>query len=192
MKKTILIFFLLLLSNLLYSQLFVEQEQIPKFIFGFHSSGQIENINYNNTYLYLIETEPHISFYPIKHLGFGFMFNYMYTKSNFVYYPSFYSYGIFVRYYFGFQINKLILDRFSFFMEIDYNRANYQVIEKGVYPTVYDKANQSIINIPIGYQFRIWKGLFFETCFEYSMYVNGIQQINPRIGIEYHFNKTKK
>lgn len=146
-------------------------------------------MKYNNTYLYLIETEPHISFYPLKNLGFGFMFNYMYTKSNIGYYPSFYGYGIFLRYYFGVKIDEEILDRFHFFIETSYHRANYQIIQRGVYPTVYDKTNQSIINIPIGYQFRIWNGIFFETSLKYSIYTKGVKNIYPRIGFEYHFNK---
>ena len=84
---------------------------------------------------------------------------------------------------------QIILDRLRFFVELNINKANYKIEKKLEYPTVYDKANQIIINIPVGIQFQIWKGLYYETAFEYSIFVNGINFISPRIGLEYHFNK---
>ncbi len=194
MKKKYYFFLLFFFfSNLTYSQFLSKHEKTPKFIFGFHSNGQIklekDPITFDKTYLYLIDTELHISFYPIKNLGFGLMFDYMYTKSNYIYYPSFYSYGFFIRYYSHLKINKIILDRLRFFVELNINKANYKIEKKLEYPTVYDKANQIIINIPVGIQFQIWKGLYYETAFEYSIFVNGINFISPRIGLEYHFNK---
>ncbi len=192
MKKILFLLLFFFASNLTYGQFFIKHEETPKFIFGFHSNGQIENNHYNNTYLYLIDTELHISFYPIKNLGFGLMFDYMYTKCNYAYYPSFYSYGFFIRYYSSLKINKTLLDRLRFFVEIDINIANYKIEKKHEYPTVYDKANQIIINIPVGFQFKIWKGLYYETSIEYLIFLNGINLFAPRIGLEYHFNKKKK
>jgi len=195
-SKIIVSTLLLLLFLDTEAQFFAKQEHIPLFVAGFHSNGHIESMTDPatgiNRYLYLIDTQIHTSYYPITNFGIGMMFEYMYSRSNYAFFPSFYSYGIYLRYYAGFKINKPILDRFKFFAEINFNNSNYKIEEKAVYPTVFDKPNQYFVKIPVGFQFQIWKGIHYETALEYAYFVGGVRAFYPRIGFEYHITKQKK
>jgi len=193
-KILFFVFVFLIFTQSSLGQVFIKQQKTPKFVFGFHSNGHIESMTDPATsihrYLYLIDTQLHASYFPVRNLGFGLMYEYMYTKSNYTYFPSFYSYGFYLRYYSSLKIDKPILNRFKFFAETNLNRANYKIETRNVYPTVFDKANQTILKFPIGLQFQIWKGLHYETALEYTIFIGGLKFLNPRIGFEYHFNRS--
>lgn len=190
--KYYLFFAFLFLATGLFAQLLTKHDTLPKLVVGVHSNGTIRTSKDPNTYvksyLYLIQTELHLSYYPVKKIGFGISYDYMFTKSNYIYYPPFYSYGLYLRYFSSAQIKQDILDRMLFFAEFNIKKANYQIEKKFTYPTVYEKANKTILNFPIGFQLRIWKGLYYETAFRYMIFLDGIKLISPRIGFEYHFN----
>lgn len=196
MRKIIFITILLIscLSSMSVAQVFQKHELSSKVVIGFHSNGHVENrkdpVTFDKSYLYMLETEPYIGYFLTKNLGVGFLFDYMYTKSNFTSYPAFFSYGFFMKYHSSLKIDEPILDRIIFFAEADFNKSNYKIEKLRVYPTVYNKANQTIINFPVGLQFQIWKGLYHEISFEYSIFVGGINHIYPRVGFEYHFKKN--
>jgi len=72
----------------------------------------------------------------------------------------------------------------KFFIEISYNKTNYiRTNEKTLYSyklfyleedhIIYGKLNQTLINIPIGVDFMIWKGLSVELSINYYNYIKG-------------------
>lgn len=195
-KKTIL--FLIVLTTFSfssYSQLIVPKVDIPKYVFGFHTAGFIEfgkDSLKNNYHDVLLETEPYFCFFPIKNLGFGVMFDYMYTNSTINDYKNFYSVGIMTRYYIPFQINIGMIDKEKLYFESNFNLTNYEFSKRYGYPDVYDKMNKIRINCVVGLNIHLTKGLYLDFGVQYLTCLGGISFFEPRFAIEYHINKNKE
>lgn len=192
MKHILLSLLFLVLYLTTYSQLFVPKEDIPKFIVGFHSGGVIafgKDTLDNNFHEILLETEPYFCYFPVKNLGFGLMFNYMYVNSTLNNYDNYYSFGFLTRYYIPFQINKTTLKKQKIYLEYNINLTNYSFINRYGYPTVYNKLEKIRNNFVIGLNINLINEFYFDLGLQYLKFFDGIGFFEPRIAIEYHFNK---
>jgi len=202
MKKTSIIFLIVVLAiSVTHSQdisrkLIIKNEKRPAFVAGVNFSGYFEKIRDTATwewdYAYSYELEPHISFYPIKNLGFGAAFGFSRNYSNFVYYKNFLWYGFYARYYIPYKIDYYLLDHLLFYCEVNYNRTNYLGLKKFEYPLVSDNLVYNLLNIPIGIQVDLWKGITYEMSYSFSTFFHQKWFIFPRVGLEYHFYKKEK
>jgi len=187
------------LPQIAFSQLFTKQEEVKQWVFGFHTAGitlkERDPDTFEKTYFYHIETEPHLSYYPIANLGIGIMYNFVFNRSDYTKCPSAYSYGIYLRYFVPVKFNKKFVNRMNFFIECDYNKTNFKVTTMpfttgyfAEYPTVIT-LERTLISIPLGFQFRFWRNFYAECSFEPRFYSDKDIELGSRIGIEYHINR---
>lgn len=194
MKLIFISLFLISFSLTAFGQLIVKKIDEPKFIVGVHSAGVIafgKDTLDNNFHEILLETEPYFCYFPVKNLGFGLMFNYMYTNSTINNYKNFYSFGLLTRYYVPFQINKPVLGKQKIYFEYNINFTNYLFESRYGYPVVYDKLQQIRNNFVMGLNINLIKEFYLDFGFQYLKFVNGIGFVEPRLALEYHFNKIK-
>lgn len=193
MKKLLIVVIISLFGTITYSQLFIPKKDIPKYVIGFHSAGSIEfgkDTANNHYHDILLETEPYFCYFPVKNLGFGLMFDYMYNNSTINNFKNFYSIGFLSRYYIPFQINRGgMLDKHKLYFEGNINYTNYEFEKRYGYPKVYDKLQKIRTNFVIGISINLINGFYLDFGFQYLKFIGGINFFEPRFAIEYHFNK---
>ncbi|MBN2893602.1 MAG: hypothetical protein JXL97_17150 [Bacteroidales bacterium] len=191
-KQIIFLVLFLSIKTTTYSQLIIPKIDIPKYVIGFHSAGFVEfgkDSLKNHYHDILLETEPYFCYFPIKNLGFGVMFDYMYVNSTIHNYKEFYSVGILSRYYVPFQINSKMMGKEKIYFECNINLTNYEFLNRDGYPEVYNKMNKIRTNFAIGISINLVEELYLDFGFQYLTFINGISFFEPRFAIEYHFNK---
>lgn len=192
MKKILIVFILLLFSSTIYGQLIVPKIDNPKFVVGLHSAGSIwfgKDSAKNHFHDILLETEPYFCYFPIKNLGFGVMFDYMYVNSTINDFKNFYSFGLLSRYYIPFQINKEMMDKHKIYFEYNINLTNYEFETRYGYPKIFDKLQKIRHNFAMGLNLNLINGLYLDVGFQYLKFISGISFFEPRFAIEYHFNR---
>ncbi|MCD4791595.1 MAG: hypothetical protein K8R54_00050 [Bacteroidales bacterium] len=206
MKILTTILFILFFHISAVSQMITKKDESHKFEAGFHTNFSMVDYKdpdtFDKSYLIFWGTEPFIGFYPVKNLGFGIIASYSFVKSSFISLPPLYSAGVYVRYYIPFKINRKILNNIDFFLEANYNKTNYLYSENQPlhvtdvfdvsYPFIYNKLNQTNINIPAGINFKIVKKLHIEISYQYIIFLQGSNKIGARLGLNYYFFNNKK
>ncbi len=189
-----------------YGQFFQKENVNVLYSGGFHNGFSyanflIDDVQMERGNLFAAEFEPYLGYYPINNLGIGISYSYEFMLSNIYEKDPFIEFGVFVRYYIPYVINKSFLRRIHLFSEFTFSRANYKTvpfINKTVsYKTWFldenfimsDRMDQKLFTIPIGVQLNVWKGLNIEISAQYMNFLNGAKYFKPRVGIEYHFAK---
>ena len=197
MKKIILYIIFLFTYSICKSQIIVKDTITKKVIFGLHSVGSGynfkdtltgEKIFYRDIYI-----EPYIGYFFNQNFGIGAIGGYEFINSNIagVANKKYFEIGAFSRFYYPFRLNSKTmksLNSILFFTEISYKFTTYQKVNS----TQFESSNQLNYNlftvIPFGFQFKLWKDLYFELSPEYWCFSNGYREFRYRIGIEYHIN----
>lgn len=205
MRNIIYTLALVIISIKLSAQLIKNENQKKKINIGLHTGfvhfdGVVDSITnekgtFNNYYF-----APFVSYNVFNNFNIGIRYYQDFTKSNIYSKGNFKELGVFLKYYMPYYIDKSFVRRMKFFIEISYNKTNYiRTNEKTLYSyklfyleedhIIYGKLNQTLINIPIGVDFMIWKGLSVELSINYYNYIKGKKYINPmfRFGINYKF-----
>ncbi len=201
MKKIVILFIFLIFVKFSFSQeikkkIIVKNERQTLLVVGFHSSyfslKNRDTVTWKWNYLYYYEIEPHISYYPIPNLGLGACFGYSKYYSNFMQLDNLRWYGIYTRYTIPFHINVKYLNRINLYAEINYQRTNYIQFKREMDPIVSDKIEYNLLTIPLGFQIRLWKGLFYEGTYVFNFFFNDKVLLWSRIGFDYYFYKPPK
>jgi len=145
--------------------------------------------------------EPHLGFFPHKNLGLGLIGKIEFFKSNYLEnnIPNVYEMGVFARYFFPFETNIKVFNRFSFSIGASLSKSNYTRRDDDIYffttdtsYVMYDNMSQNLIRLYGTSQFRIYKGLNIKMSWRYEIFTNKYRGFRPTIGIEYHFYEKKK
>ncbi len=175
---------------------------------GFHINDYFisykDPITFEKFYYLDLGLEPYITYYPTNNLGVGISFYYSFVKSDFIELVPLKAIGVYSRYYIPYKINKKVLNRFDFFVEIFLAKSNFKEdINQPVYntkhfdvssPYMYEKFSQTIIHAPIlGVNFQLFKKLNAEVSVGYKIYIDGKEYFDPRVGLTYYlFNDDIK
>ncbi len=196
MKKVFLIAIILAMYSFSFSQnrledWFEKKTESPKLSVGFHHSYTViksrDTATWEWDYLYSFEIAPHISYYPIKNIGFGVNFGFNKIYSNYFFEKELRWVGAFTRAYIPWKLKRKYLDRILFYVEVNYNRTNYLGIEKFTYPLVADNLKYDMLNFWGGLQVNIWKGITIDFSYSITTFFGENLLILPRTGIEYIF-----
>lgn len=201
MKSIIFFIAFILISLICQSQIIVKDTITTKMIFGLHSTGA--GVNYKDSltnkkfYYRDIYIEPYIGYFFNRNFGIGIIGGYETINSNIdnVLNKQYFEIGGFSRYYYPFRFNsKKVkgLNSILFLTEISYKFTTYQKINPAQIESS-KKMNYTLFSIiPFGFQFRLWKGLYFELSPEYWHFSNNYNELRYRIGFEYHINKNNE
>ncbi len=196
MKRILLISVILLLCLHSQAQIAVRDTITKKIIFGLHSAGAGYNFKdslTNETFFYRdIYVEPYVGYFFKKNFGIGVMGGYEKVSSNIkgVNNQEYLEAGAFCRYYYPYKINSrsTALTSMLFLSEISYKFTTYQKNNNNEYERFNRFKCRLLTIVPVGVEFKVWKGLYFELSSEYQVFSNGYNELRYRIGVEYHIH----
>jgi|GEM_PF-2824236 len=201
MKKIILFIAFMLILSIGKTQVIVKDTISKKIIFGLHNSAF--GINFKDTivgkkhFYRSVYVEPYVGYFFNRSIGVGIIGGYETVRTNMTNFKNEnrYEIGAFTRYYYPFRFNsKKIteLNTMLFLTEISYKFTSYQKVSTEKIEGSNKLNNALFTIIPFGFQFNLWKGLYFEFSSEYWVFSNNYQELRYRIGMEYHINKNNK
>ena len=193
MKKNSIVLFFLFLFYSSSAQLFTKKVINENLVTGIHSSG--EGLKYTNDrtnvyYDYIkLYFEPYIGYFFHKNIGIGIIGWYNILRTNIPDIEEFeqYELGLFARYYFPIQTHLMMFESTLFFAEFSYRLSDYKMESETTYTSLPRLQQPMLSVIPIGLQFKLWKDLYFEFAPLWIYYSDEYNQLEYRIGFEYHF-----
>ncbi len=184
------LFFLFLLPGIIQAQ---EQEPLRKrILLSTETGGTIvkgrdslsgEKLSYSN-----LRFGPSLGYFLNNNWVLGITGEYEYVKSNYTEAPSLYGAGVFIRYYLPFKIKKVefLADRLLFLSEASFLKINYFPVSFQEV-TTFDSMRESLLQLNLGINFRIWKQLYLEKSVRMDHFVQRKTCVSHRLCIEYHF-----
>ncbi len=202
MKKSFLILVLLVINVSLFGVDF-NKDTTNKFIAGFYPTvcyytSVVRSTDNQAVGIFEGGIRPYFAYNVCKNIFVGCNLNYDFVSSSFYERGDLMEVGVFTRYIVPFAVDKRFWNRLHPYIEGGYSLTNYRLVygtvnnyvsDDGV--EVYekfmisDKLNQSKFSIPIGVNFRLFKGFYLDYNFQYVKYINGSSRLEYLAGIGY-------
>lgn len=196
----------LCIPSCIYSQIFIKDTTSLKYSTGFYN-----NLLYHNEIidkqtnekakLFSLEVKPYFTYHFNNNIGIGFSFSYEFFSSNYYKKKSLIECGLIARYVMPVTINKSLLKKIHFYVEIGYYKTNYlmcsETVDTFIYKTITinenfiisNKLNKTMVCLPIGMQISIWNGIYFDLRWQYNIYIEGTNINGFTFGVGYRINR---
>jgi len=209
MKYLFLLIIIVFSLNIGFSQIFIKTNDIYKLETGIEPGGSIiltkDRKTYEKNFLYMIELNPYIGYFPFRQKNFsaGIKGEYIFMKSNLIALPPIFGAGVYIKYIYPITLKYKLFKKIRFYNELSYSKLNFTFNENVPYyefqpysfeyPEKTESLKYSDLCVNAGISINVKNGFYINIYEQYINYIKGEKHFTSRFSFSYILKeKTKK